>query len=76
MINKSGGVGMSDFGEMRNVKTRKPHICEYCGQGKGVGKMINDGMFTSATDQWATPIEFFEKQDALFHCACKLFHSI
>lgn len=31
--------------------------------------MINDGMFTSATDQWATPIEFFEKQDAKYHFA-------
>lgn len=29
--------------------------------------MINTGMFTSATDQWSTPIDFFEKLDAKYH---------
>lgn len=32
-------------------------------RGKG---MINDGMFTSATDNWATPVDFFEKLDSTY----------
>lgn len=28
---------------------------------------INQGMFTSSTDDWATPRDFFEKLDAEFH---------
>lgn len=28
---------------------------------------LNTGMFTSSTDDWATPRDFFEKLDAEFH---------
>lgn len=33
----------------------------------GVNVALNAGMFTSSTDDWATPRDFFEKLDAEFH---------
>jgi phage N-6-adenine-methyltransferase len=29
--------------------------------------MLNDGMFTSKTDQWSTPVDFFDKMNSQYH---------
>jgi phage N-6-adenine-methyltransferase len=39
---------------------------EVQGIQKGAGEMINKGLFTSNTDNWGTPQEFFNKFNAMF----------
>lgn len=59
MLYQSRVGDMSDFGEMRRVKTTKWHRCEWCGQGipKGTRCVNYRGLFDNCWQNWYMHLE-------------------